>query len=397
MLPEIHEQPYAVRQEYLRHMRQAMLDEGGRDELLVEAGLSGAAIQGPGFFEGATNPGIQVEIDKAGLSDDELRSRIEAYASAVGLVLNQDAMAYHQPVPGPEAERNMAEARWGKTITEDEITAVYAELRTEFGDAAKDVYLVFSREGVRLINGTGAPNDEFHDKAFRAIEQALPHDFEYGSFKAFTDCFDRGGKDGKGYKDRIGAGRSDLQRAVDRVGRRTAEVNRRWAERLRRKEEHRAARARAQVGRPAERLARPSAAELDAWHAIHEIAERAEPAVRRALLAAIKAAQGESNPTAVAKAIEKGATTNQVLARVWTGIGGAALSKSLSTVMSEVISNAGQAAIDALAEGFKSEMGLSFTVHIPRAFDEGLHPYDSAKLNPRSDGLLPQQEDLLGR
>lgn len=196
------------------------------------------SFEGPGLYKGEFNPGAQflAAADPA-LSAAEQTKRVELYCAALGDLLHQEAVAYHQPFYDPDiANNNGGEFAFGRTIEKAEMQRLYAALRRRLGSRADSVVLIPSRVGLRVLNLGSLANPKFHDLVFAVFSQVMPENlrFGYGMFAAKAVLIDndwRKAPHGEGYKARyLAPGTPRLSRAVDRVRTRIEAINQRYAQ-----------------------------------------------------------------------------------------------------------------------------------------------------------------------
>ena len=100
------------------------------------------------------------------------------------------------------------------------------------------------------------------------------------------------------------------------------------------------------------------------WRRIHEIADRAEPRIRRAFLQAISATQDAITEATVIAAIERGDLEAAYQAIQWEDVGAQHLRDALPSVITEIMAGAGEATV---AHGVLAGLGLRFDLDNPHA------------------------------
>ena len=144
------------------------------------------------------------------------------------------------------------------------------------------------------------------------------------------------------------------------------------------------------------------------WRKLHAIADRAEPRLREAILRAIAKTVEGVDMTALEQAFARGHLDDAMAAIPWTDVGEPALRAAYVTILTDTYDQAGQATATDL--GGRLDMGVSFSLDNPRAtawaesvaatrvtdvsdetvsairsilsrgFEEGIHPYDMARM-----------------
>lgn len=218
-LRELHSAPYEKKAAYL-HDVLAVLHEPGGDPLLKAAGIEGTEVEGVGYWEGAFNPGIQLE-----LPPDTPKDAIEDYCAAMGLLLAQDAVAAHVIRDGGESQG--AEVMLGRGPTKDELKAFHDALPAEHRES---IALVYSKTGVRALNFSGLPDDEFLAVVQKAAG-SIPEVLRLGRFRfdgVYVGNDWQGEPHGEGYRTRLGGSDrgAGLRREVERLLGRVAEAGR---------------------------------------------------------------------------------------------------------------------------------------------------------------------------
>lgn len=176
VIPGIHRASYSQKLEYTHAVLRAMAGESGENALATAAGLTTRHnTVGPGFWQGETNPSVQVDVDLGGQTmDGEVRVRVEAFCAATGLILDQEAVGYQQgDWSGEVDDHNAVFVVMGRTITDDEVRGLYGEIRNLKGPQVADgAVLIADYDGVRVLNFTGLGNDEFRGILKAAVARA---------------------------------------------------------------------------------------------------------------------------------------------------------------------------------------------------------------------------------
>lgn len=240
ILPGIHAAPIELQQQYLADIYAAIESAGFYDK----TGLSlRNTLFGPGAWQGKVLPGAQsltrpgiVADNKGGLMvDPESRAKINAAASVLGIVLNQEGVYWHYPIyrNGNEEFDNGVEIDFGRSLTNDEMSRLYGAIIKKAGHT--DWAPANTPTGVRVLNFSETANKSFHkviQSAARAFAKSFDGDSTDRTFSSDGDALEnnwKGDPDGQAYKSRISqAGRSDLlgwisdvlQPAIDQINRR---------------------------------------------------------------------------------------------------------------------------------------------------------------------------------
>jgi hypothetical protein len=251
-LPEMFNAPYSQRAEYHVAISKAFLDAKGGDIVAKALGvLSPGEFEAPGYFEGNTNPGSQTKVaaprkylSKAAAEIEPANvEQIDAYAIAKGILLKQDAMAWHRPFFSPkQKDANGAEVRIGRTLSAEENARLGENLAKVFGMG--DIGPIGSEKGARLLNlgYLGIPNKDFQSKVQKAVDMTFGDDPsitpEIGLFayqgNYITNDWSKS-PNGEEYYAALAQGRSDLQRkvrdVVAKVGPRIEAIQEEFAQR----------------------------------------------------------------------------------------------------------------------------------------------------------------------
>src|SRR5690606_33221992 len=164
VLPGIRTAPFDQRLEYTRAVQELMTDpQTGENILLQEEGLTGALpLDAMGFWKGLINPMLVLDVGM--LPPDrpmpqDLRNRIERALAKIGLVAQQDGMAYSRGyfTDDPDAQ-NYIFLDMGRTISFEEARKIgkLEPIKNE------GVALISTSAGVSLLNTGGFDsNPEF--------------------------------------------------------------------------------------------------------------------------------------------------------------------------------------------------------------------------------------------
>lgn len=233
-VPGIQDATFAEKRGYMKDAVGAMgnPETGAPDEMLEASGMKGEAFEAVGVWKGEFNPGMQVEI-----ADDASQEEVESYAAGVGKTLKQDAVGYHRPFyDGNQANDQGAELELGSTINKEQMGNLYTELGAEVGtDKVDDIALVSSKKGVRALNFSDIPPEEFQQSVANAAGRAFDQDVTMGTFDFKGGLVDNDWKanpNGEGYDSKIAKGSRDFQRSVERVNERVGKVNEQWKQKL---------------------------------------------------------------------------------------------------------------------------------------------------------------------
>ena len=213
-----------------QHYHEAMsqlLFPGHRDLVAEAMGLPVVGqLKSWGAYEGNVNPGTQISVElpnPQGRIDPHTHKQISAYASALGHLTNQDAMAWHRPYfDGNPADENGVSVDIGRPFSKEETLSIYAATQKLTGHSGFPP--IASPEGARFLSFEG-DNKAFQDMVHQAVNHVfLDHPGIHPSLKAFEsegDYIDhdwsKGEDNNEGYHSRLReAGRSDLYRNLER-------------------------------------------------------------------------------------------------------------------------------------------------------------------------------------
>jgi hypothetical protein len=246
VLPGIHAAPIELQQQYMGDIYAAIESSGFYDK----TGLSlRATLFGPGAWQGKVLPGAQtmtrpgiVADNKGGLMvDPESRAKINAAASVLGIVLNQEGVYWHYPIyTGKVENANGIEINFGRSLTNDEMSQLYGAIITKAGHT--DWAPANTPTGVRVLNFNDNNHKNFHKVVLSALplfgkKLTSPLTANTKMFMSDGDALENNWKEkpnAEDYQSRLSqAGRSDLlgwigdvlQPAVDQVNRRYSTVH----------------------------------------------------------------------------------------------------------------------------------------------------------------------------
>jgi hypothetical protein len=193
-LQEQFDAPIEQREEYLERIRGVLEDEQGRNLVLLELGiLTPGTDTGPGAFEGRSDPSAQAiaavppehkiseliktrERAHAASVDPGAVDLMDAAASALGMILKQDAMAWHKPFFKGMAKfrQNGIEVQLGRTLTRQETLDLAEAMERLTGSGSFSP--ITTGTGARLLNFpefTGTENAAFHNAAEQAAHEVF--------------------------------------------------------------------------------------------------------------------------------------------------------------------------------------------------------------------------------
>jgi hypothetical protein len=161
VLPGIHNAPMHQVLEYLGAIRQALSDEKGRD--LIDQRLGLLTTKGEALYsgwQGKTTAGVQqgagVTVTDGAVAGQS-RVRVNLAADIRGLVLSQEAVAWHFPIfGGAKFGQNGVEFNLGRTLAEGETRGLYEALTRELGHSESPP--IPTKEGFRVLN---FPDEKF--------------------------------------------------------------------------------------------------------------------------------------------------------------------------------------------------------------------------------------------
>ena len=250
--------PIEVRAEYTKEVYNQFLDENGVDIAAKALGIpQGGIVNGPGFWQGVSNPSIQLNVPMATkntpLIDDlgkvvrtpkgkvvttkelmpEVKQKMDEYAKFMADVMDQDGVGYHMPLPARNlTEANGIQFKVGQNLSHEQMTNLGDEVTKQLGD---DVGLIATDQGVRLINFSDTPNKEFQKTVTKIMNDSdMFADIEISKFKSDGNLVDRAAEInyGKDYGPGLGGGGQPdvLGEIRDVLKAKVSEVNARFYE-----------------------------------------------------------------------------------------------------------------------------------------------------------------------
>lgn len=178
-MPEMFNAPMEQQSEYHVAASKAFLDDDGNDILAKHLGIvSPGDFEAPGYFEGKTSPGTQTQValprqykGTGQALDPSALKLVNKYAAMRGLLLKQDASAWHRPFyKAKVADMNGMNIDIGRTFNESEIS----RLGKILFDLSGDPYLapISTDKGVRVVNfDPSVNNKEFLKMVRKAADQ----------------------------------------------------------------------------------------------------------------------------------------------------------------------------------------------------------------------------------
>jgi hypothetical protein len=248
--PEFATAPPELRQAYHDEIRSVLTDQYGRDVIPAHLGmLTGPTIDAPGVYQGIVSPGSQSRVAvgqapggwKAGI-DPASRELLNTSEAVRGLLLRQDAVAWHKPSYSAALtpkDANLVDIRLGRPLTQDEAFAVGEEMHKISGS---DFFSPIGTEnGFRFLNVPDASG--LDNRAFtQAVEKVVGSNILSGDAQIVHAKADghyqandwRAQANGENYLDLLGqGGRPHVQRAAAELlatlGPRVAAVEDRFA------------------------------------------------------------------------------------------------------------------------------------------------------------------------
>jgi hypothetical protein len=224
-LPEYFNATPAQQQLFHDTIRGALTDDQGRDLIAQHLGLlTGPTLAGPGVFKGQVSPGAQAQVAAGRLKgtlnvDPATRDLLTTSEAVRGLLLRQDAFAWHKPVFRADlspAKANMADVNLGRTVNGREAEAVTEAMAKAAGT---DFFSPIATEnGFRFHNvpASGVSNKDFFAAVDAALQDPRLPDAQARAVHADGGYLEndwRKAPHGQSYLDAIsGTGRPDLSR-----------------------------------------------------------------------------------------------------------------------------------------------------------------------------------------
>jgi len=223
LMKEVRSAPIEQQIEFQLAISRALTDEHGNDLLAKELGLLlGGVIDGPAAWASKVGHGAQSEVlapkkhkAKRGENkvDSSVRETLNAYADIMGLLLSQDAVAWHRPFYSDAKKRaNGVAVDLGRGMTHKEASTIYRRMRAHalhLGlsvDQANMLAPIASDNGMRFISDDSIDNAYFQGMVQEAAEKRLNNDFKLELFAAdsevrFNDWTEA--PNGQDYRNRI--------------------------------------------------------------------------------------------------------------------------------------------------------------------------------------------------
>jgi hypothetical protein len=227
-LPEFHSAAPIDQQAYHDAIRGVLEDPQGRDLISQHFGLlTGPSFPGPGVFQGTVRPGSQAQTVTGPAAggylqgvDPANRDLLNAAEATRGLLLRQDASAWHQPTfkaglkPG---DSNLADVDVGRPLTTSEAQAAVEAMHQASGS---DFFSpIATPNGFRFLNvpeASGVKNVDFQKAVVKALgDDRLPDATVRPAFadSGYIPNEWKENPGGEGYLSAItGTGRPDLER-----------------------------------------------------------------------------------------------------------------------------------------------------------------------------------------
>ncbi|RMF54166.1 MAG: hypothetical protein D6746_14750 [Bacteroidetes bacterium] len=260
VLPGLHDADWEIKEEYTEAVTKVLYDDDGVDKLAEAIGLLQAGVfTGTGVYEGEFTPGRQaaftVPPEPRTTSDQaviqaEAKEMLDLYASMLGVIYRQQAVAYHRPfyVKNPVMKRaNMHEFIAGRMATKEETAAFERAVAERMGDAAWETAIVPVADGLRLLHVPSledlprSGHTEWHKVMAEIAAEVLPPEFQDVTFAYWSgnyiDADDGGVNGGPGpygggafQVQASPAGSPDVQRTGNDILRKVQEINEYFSE-----------------------------------------------------------------------------------------------------------------------------------------------------------------------
>ena len=227
---EMFDAPYQQQADFHVQTSKALQDENGTEIIAKELRVpSPGDFEAPGYFEGKVSPGTQTKLAAPklykgpdyGKIDESAEALLNAYSVARGILLKQDAMAWHRPFyNATKRDSNGVDVSIGRPFSEKE-TMLIADIVAKI--AGHTEYAPIATEnGVRFINFDylGLDNLKFQtilEGALVKMEFDGNEGYVAKKFAAQVNYIENDWsvhKNGEGYLETGLKGRSDLQRKV---------------------------------------------------------------------------------------------------------------------------------------------------------------------------------------
>lgn len=248
-----------IRAEYFQRASQAMLDERGRDEIMLASGLlSVDGFSAPGYWQGLSDVSSQTHVvinrrkfdketggtaaekEARKLAEREIdpaqKELLTATAAAYGIAQMQEGVGFHLAKPSKTKMRaNAVEVDIGRRLTADEIVSFGKALEAANPAMREGASLVSIPRGVRVLSFEAIPNVEMHRLVETAAAAAIDADIKIGYLGTDGALIENNWKQspyGQDYLAQVvGPRRPGLLRATSAVLARLEQVDREFADR----------------------------------------------------------------------------------------------------------------------------------------------------------------------
>jgi hypothetical protein len=159
VLPGFHSAPVAEQLEYLAMIRAALTDKDGNDIIGKVVGAAfNNSTQAFSGWQGVSSAGIQdgiavpVNLQEGGVVQDVARRALNLIADIRGLVLRQEAVAWHMPLyKAGKYAQNGIEFKINRLLTEAENTKLYRAISDRLGNTESPPIPTSDGTGFRVI------------------------------------------------------------------------------------------------------------------------------------------------------------------------------------------------------------------------------------------------------
>lgn len=213
---------YEQKTELLSDVMAAIRDDNGLNVIAQEFGIEGVTeVVAPGVWEDQRNPSLQLQMEYGDELTPEVIEQVEAFAAAVGLLLNQEGVGWNAPIANaPLEQQNSVIIDAGRVFTIEETNILTEFIQQNYGD---EVAIVGADEGVRLLNFTGVDGGEMAAQvaAYLEAKDAIDGDvdvYRYAIEGGLVENDWRQDSNGQGYIQRLSAaGASGIYQRVASV------------------------------------------------------------------------------------------------------------------------------------------------------------------------------------
>ena len=200
---------YEQKTELLSDVMAAIRDDNGLNIIAQEFGIEGVTeVVAPGVWEDQRNPSLQLQLEYGDELTPEVIEQVEAFAAALGMLLNQEGVGWNAPIANaPLEQQNSVIIDAGRVFTLEETNVLTEFIQQNYGD---EVAIVGANEGVRLLNFGDVDGGEMAAQvaAYLEAKDAIDGDvdvYRYAIEGGLVENDWRQDSNGQGYIQRLSA------------------------------------------------------------------------------------------------------------------------------------------------------------------------------------------------